>query len=150
MSMDHDDDSWNMAVGAEPEEEGRRDEDEDGSRKRSEGEGRRERGEEEGEGEGEARTSMLDLDLDSLVQLCSSQLHVTDLANMAMSCKRMRDAVSVDPIWEQQCRCCLCVLAINSRTFLPLTFCSYIIQCIEVLTVPPKFACMNHLKAITS
>ena len=106
--MDHDDDSWNMAVGAEPKEEGRREEDEEGRSKRS-------------EGEGEAKTSILDLDLDSLVQLCSSHLHVTDLANMAMSCKRMRDAVSVDPIWEQQCRC-LCVLAINSRTFLLLTF----------------------------
>ena len=125
ISMDHDNDSWNMAVGAEPkEEEGRREEDEEGRSQRNAGEGRREKEAGEGEGEvvGEARTSILDLDLDSLVQLCSSHLHVTDLANMAMSCKRMRDAVSVDPIWEQQCRCCLCVLAIKSQTFLLLTF----------------------------
>ena len=48
-------------------------------------------------------TKVTDLDLDSLV-ICASNLELRDLASMAMTCQRFRDAAYSDTVWEIQCR----------------------------------------------
>lgn len=47
-------------------------------------------------------TKVVDLDLDSLI-VCASRLELRDLANMALSCRRLRDAAYSDAVWQLQC-----------------------------------------------
>eukprot|EP01018_Ginkgo_biloba_P010308 Gb_04063 [translate_table: standard] len=49
-------------------------------------------------------TGIADVDMDSLIQ-CAGNLELHDVANMAMTCRRFKDAAYSDRVWEIQCSC---------------------------------------------